>query len=84
MRSSVALQIDRDALRYIALLHCLNNVRVFGSAVHIRDDSDATPIWICGSLHAGNHVVRYWRHSLRIKGTAGRGGGCVNPPSAAR
>ena len=43
MRPSVALQNHREAIREIALRHRVNNVRVFGSALH-GDDTDESDL----------------------------------------
>ncbi len=41
MRTSVALQIHRDAIREIALRHRVKNVRVFGSVLYGGDTEDS-------------------------------------------
>jgi predicted nucleotidyltransferase len=43
MRPSVALQNHRKAIREIALRHRVNNVRIFGSALH-GDDTDESDL----------------------------------------
>ena len=43
MRPSEALQVHREAIRSIALLHRVTNVRVFGSVVH-GDDTDESDL----------------------------------------
>jgi predicted nucleotidyltransferase len=41
MRPSLALQLYRDRIREIALSHRVENVRVFGSALHGDDTDDS-------------------------------------------
>ncbi len=41
MRPSVALQNHREAIREIALRHRVNNVRIFGSALHGDDTEES-------------------------------------------
>jgi hypothetical protein len=41
MRPSITLQTHRDAIREIALLHRVKNVRVFGSVLHGDDTEDS-------------------------------------------
>jgi predicted nucleotidyltransferase len=43
MRPSIALQLYRDRIREIALSHRVQNVRVFGSALH-GDDTDGSDL----------------------------------------
>jgi predicted nucleotidyltransferase len=43
MLPSVALQTHREAIRRIALSHCVTNVRVFGSVVH-GDDKEGSDL----------------------------------------
>lgn len=43
MRPSIALQNHRDTIREIALRHRVNNVHIFGSALH-GDDTDESDL----------------------------------------
>ena len=70
MRPSLAFQSHRNAIREIALLHHVRNVRVFGSVLH-GDDSDGSDLDILVEPTAETTLMDIARLQNRLQSLLG-------------
>ena len=73
MKPSLALALNREAIRRIVESHRARNARVFGSVVH-GDDTENSDLDILIDPTRKQHV-RHWGNQARITSTARRSGG---------